>query len=266
VIIHETRVPYVYGDEFTIKPLYDVHYGNTYCDTKALKAYLADCDDKTYIIGGGDSIDAIITKDFKRYMKHSDATETDAVIDEQVDGLYEILAPYKERFIGLMDGNHEHTITKHCGTNPMRRLSEKLGCVHLGYSCFVRLVFHEPDGGRVRTITIKAHHGWGGGTRTEGGSITKYSKDKASWVADMFMYGHDHRLQSTRSVTIGAGANRKMVTKHKFIFLCGSYLKTLSDTTDATYSEIGGYPPIEVGGISIKIKPSATWVEVTSDV
>ena len=264
MIIHETRVPYVYGDEFTIKPLYDVHYGNTYCDTKALKAYLADTDDKTYIIGGGDSIDAIITKDFKRYMKHSDATETDAVIDEQVDGLYEILAPYKERFIGLMDGNHEHTMTKYCGTNPIRRMSEKLECKHLGFSCLIKLIFRE-EGGRGRTVVVRAHHGWGGGSRTRGADLTKFSRDVTYWDADIYLYGHTHNRQSDAIERLSV-VGTKLVAKPKHIFICGTFLKTLSLTTDATYAEVAGYPPTSIGGINIKIKPDSRWVTVESDV
>ena len=264
MIIHEQRIPYCYGDEFTIKPLFDIHYGNAYCDTRALKEYLSDTDEKTYIFGGGDSIDAVITRDSKRYMKHSDATETDAVIDEQVDGLYEILAPYKERFIGLMDGNHEHTIVKHHGTNPTKRLCEKLGTTHLGFSCLIKLVFSE-NGGRVRTVLIRAHHGWGGGSRTQGADLTKFSKEVAYWDADIFCYGHVHRRQSDTVQRLGLIGN-KLVAKPKHIFICGTFLKTLSLTADATYSEIAGYPPTSIGAISIKVKPDRLWVSIESDV
>ena len=264
MIPHEYRIPYKYGDTIRIKPLYDIHYGNKYCDTRALNAYLSDCDDKTYIIGGGDSIDAVITKDIKRYMKHSDGTDTDAVIDEQVDGLHKILAPYKDNIIGMMDGNHEHTMVKYHGTNPIKRLCEKLECTHLGYSFLMKMFFRESDG-RGRSVVIRAHHGWGGGSRTQGGEITKYSKDMANYEADIFLYGHGHKLQSNRTVKFGV-SGKKIVSKPQYLFLCGSFLKSFSLTTDATYAEVAGYPPIEVGGINISIKPDSKWLKIESDV
>jgi len=264
LIIHELRIPYHYGDSFRLKSLFDIHWGNTYCDTRALKDYLADSDDKTYFIGGGDWIDAVVTKDIKRYMKHSDATETDAILDEQEDGLGEVLAPYKDKIIGGGDGNHEHSIIKYHGHNPMRRMSEKLGFKYLGYSWFVRLVFSE-DNSRTRTVVVYGHHGWGGGSRTAGGELTKYDKVRKNYEADIYMFGHGHRLQSSRSVQIGM-RGKGLYSKPKYTVLCGSFLKTLSETTDATYSEVAGYPPIEVGGATITIKPDGKWAEISSDV
>jgi len=264
MIPFEYRLHYKYGDSFRIKTLFDIHYGSKYCDKVALKDHLADSDEKTRFIGGGDWIDAVVTKDIKRYMKHSDDTETDAIIDEQVDGLCEILEPYKDRIIGGGDGNHEHTIVKHHGTNPMKRICEKLGCVHLGYSWFVKLVFSE-DNSRTRSVVLYGHHGYGGGSRTAGGEITKYDKTRKDYDADIYLFGHGHRLQSSRSVQIGM-RGKGLYSKPKYVVLCGSFLKTLSETTDATYSEVAGYPPIEVGGATITIKPDNQWVEVSSDV
>ena len=264
MIVTEYRIPYKYGDSIRLKPVFDIHYGNAYCDTRALKDYLADSDDKTYFLGGGDSIDAIITRDMKRYMKHSDATETDAVIDEQVDGLYEILAPYQDRFIGLMDGNHEHTIVKYHGTNPIKRLCEKMGCEHLGYSSLIKLVFTE-EGSRIRTVIVRTHHGWGGGSRTQGADLTKFSRDVGHWDADIFLYGHTHRRVSDTIERLGI-SGKKLIARPKYVFVCGSFLKTLSLTPDATYSEVAGYPPIAIGGVNITIKPDNKWVKVESDV
>lgn len=265
MVIHEVRILYVYGDEFTIKPLADAHLGNKYCDVKAIKEYLSETNENTRIIGTGDGVDAIITRDLKRYMKHSDATETDAIIDEQTDGIYQMLFPYKEKIIGLMDGNHEHSILKYHGTSITKRLCDRLGCKYLGYSCFVRVVFHEADGGRVRTVMIYAHHGWGGGSRTQGADLTKFSKHASNIDADIFLYSHVHRRQSDQIARLGA-VGKHAVAKPKHIFICGTFLKTLSDTADATYAEIAGYPITSIGNINIKIKPTKSWVDVTSDV
>ena len=263
MILHEQRIEYKLGDIITIKPLFDAHIGNRYCDEKALRAYLADQTEQTYLLGGGDLIDAIVTKDIKRYMKESDATEGDAIIDEQVNKLCSLLEPYRGRIIGLGTGNHESTIVKYHGTHPIRNAAERLGTKSLGYSWLVRLRFTE-NGARGRTLTIRGHHGWGGGSRTQGADLTKYSRDITYWSADMFLYGHVHRLQSDRVdrlAWIGSG----LKSKPKYIFICGSWLKTLSDSDVPTYSEEKGYPPVSIGNPTIRIKPSRDWLEIESD-
>lgn len=264
MILHEVKIPYKYGDTITIKPLFDAHVGNTYCDELALKKYLADGDEKTYILGGGDLIDAIVTKDIRRYMKHSDGTVGDAVIDEQIDKIEKLLSPYRGRILGLGSGNHETAVLKHHGTNPIRRLAKRLDTVSLGYSSMVRLRFSE-NGNRGRTVTLFVHHGWGGGSRTQGADLTKFSKHISHWDADLFLYGHVHRRQSDKIDRL-SWVGKSLVSKPIHMFICGTFLKTLSETDEPTYSEEKGYPPVSIGGINITIKPSNQWVEVDSDV
>jgi predicted phosphodiesterase len=264
MIIHTHRVNYNYGDVIKIKPIGDVHFGNKYCDKKNFKEFLADSDDDTYFLGIGDLLDSIITKDIKRYEKHSDDSVSDAVIDEQVNGMSEILMPYRDKIIGLGRGNHESTIRKYCGTDPMARLCEKLECTYLGYSGLIKLILSE-NGTRSRTVIIRWHHGWGGGSRTQGADLTKYSKDTMHWDADIFLYGHVHRKQSDSVPRIGL-AGTKIISKPKLIGICGTFLKTYSDTIESTYSEEKGYPPVEIGGIKVNIKPREHWVKSWIDI
>lgn len=263
MIVHTQKINYKYGDTIKIKVLADWHVGNAHCDEKCIKKYLEDSDDKTYFIGLGDLMDCIITSDLKRYRKSSDGTEGDEIIDKQVDKVSSWLEPYKENIIILGTGNHEDNITKRTGSNPSKRLCEKLNCKYGGYSYLLKLVFSE-SGNRGRTVVIRAHHGWGGGSRTTGGEITKYSKDVNSWIADLHVYGHGHKLQSDRMVRLGLFGD-KLKAKSKHIVLCGSFLKTFSDDENPTYSEIAGYPPIEMGAPNINITPDSTWVKIKVD-
>ena len=263
MIVYTHRIPYKYGQTIKIKPLGDWHWGNAYCDKKSAKAFLADGDDNTYFIGIGDLLDSVIIPD-KRYAKHVDDSESDAILDEQLDGILSVLEPYKDRIIGLGRGNHEDSVIKHCGTDLMKRLCESLGCSYLGFSGLVRLIFSE-DGSRGRTVVIRWHHGWGGGSRTQGADLTKYSKDMAYWDADVFLYGHVHRLQSDRVPRMGLVGDR-LISKPKVIGICGTFLKTYSRGTDSTYSEVKGYPPVDVGGLTLNIKPRKNWVEMKMDV
>lgn len=264
MILHEINVPYKYGETFILKPVFDVHLGNAYTDVTAFKRYLSDTDDHTFIIGGGDWLDCVITSDSKRYMKHVDSSASDAIIDDQINAMYEIMEPYKDRIIGIGTGNHEANINKRCSTHPARRLAKMLDTVSLGFSWMVRFRFRQENGGG-RTLTIKGHHGWGGGSRTQGADLTKYSKDIAYWDSDLFLYGHTHKLQSDKIDRL-SWVGKKLVSKPKYIYICGTWLKTLSNTDEATYSEQAGYPPLSIGNPNIKITPNRTWMDIEADV
>jgi hypothetical protein len=263
MIIHTCRIPYTYGDTIKIKPIFDVHYGNKYCDVRKFREYLADSDEYTYFMGGGDLIDSIVATD-PRYSKHADGTPSAAIIDDQVKGFLEMIEPYKDRIIGLGRGNHEDVIIRKCGTDPVARMCEKLGCAYLGLSGLIRLILSE-NGNRGRTIIIRWHHGWGSGSRTQGADLTKYSKDTSYWDADLFLYGHVHRKQSDRVPRLGL-VGEKLVSKPKMIGICGTFLRTYSDTTDSTYSELKGYPPTEIGGLTVNIQPKMRWVKMWIDI
>lgn len=260
------RVNYKYGDTFALKPIADVHMGSMACDVKAFKEYLADSDDKTLFIGIGDLLDCIIVKDFKRYRKSGDSSFGDAIIDEQIDKAEEILRPYTDRIIGLGHGNHEDTIIKVCSTNPIKRLCKRLDVPFLGYSGLVRLIFSIRDKGKfgkTRTVVIRYHHGWGGGSRTQGADLTKYSRDLAYWDADIYLYGHVHRQQTDSIPRLGL-SGEKVISRPKIMAICGTFLKTYLDTNNPTYSEVKGYPPVELGGVVVKIKPYREWVKMKS--
>jgi len=256
-------IPYEYGDVFTLKPLFDIHFGNTQCDVAKFKKYLAEgFYQNTWFIGGGDLIDAIIVHD-KRYRKETDASPIDSMVDYQVDEMTEILRPYAHRIIGLGSGNHEETLVLKAGTNPIRRICRNLNVPFLGYSWLVRLGFRELHG-RGRTVVLRGHHGWGGGSRTQGGELTKYAKDVAFWDADIFLYGHGHARKYDEIPRLGLKGH-KLVAKPKVLILCGSFLKTLSDGGTPSYSKIGGYPPIPIGGVDIMLQPYRDGIKVWTE-
>lgn len=244
------RIDYAYGDVFTLKPLADIHLGARACDEAAFKRYLAESDDHTFFIGVGDMLDSIIVTD-PRYRKSGDSTEDEAVIDEQVNRMYDYLAPYAERILGLGTGNHEDAITRRAGSNLIRRLCDKLAVPFLGYSWLYRLQFRM-EVGHGRTIVLRGHHGWGGGSRTQGADLTKFSRDVAYFDADLFLYGHVHRCQHDKVPRLSLVGD-KLVARPKHLVLCGTFLKTLSDNESPTYSEAKGYPPVEIGAPRITI-------------
>ena len=260
MVVTERAIGYKTGQTFYLKPIFDVHLGKAACDVKAFKAFLADSDENTYFIGGGDLYDSVVVTD-PRYRKSQDNTVGDAVVDRQIDRGVALLEPYRERLLGLCAGNHEDVVTKKCGTNMTQRTCDALGVPFLGYSGLYRLRFSE-NGGRGRKLVIRYHHGWGGGSRTQGADLTKYSKDMQYWDADLFLYGHVHRRQTDKVDRLGL-CGKKIVPRPKWMCICGTFLKTYTATSDPTYSEIKGYPPVSVGGVVVEIKPMTRgWMNI----
>ncbi len=259
-IIEPFRIEYKYGDTFKLKPIMDIHKGAATCDLASLKRWLADDNGNTYYLMLGDLLDCILAND-PRYRKSGDESpQRDDVIDYEIGEMAKLFSPIKSRIIGIGTGNHEDQITKRCGTNPSKRLALDLGVGYLGYSFLSRLMFSE-NGGRSRSLIIRGHHGWGGGCRTQGGSITKYSNDAKYFDADLFIYGHDHRKQYDKINRLTLVGN-KLVQKPKHLILGGAWKKTYSDSTDTTWEETKGFPPTEIGGVTILMRPEEKLVSV----
>jgi len=259
MIVTEYRIPYKLGQTVPIKQITDVHDGNAHCDLAAYKRFL---DDESYYIGTGDLFDAIVVPD-KRYSKSADMSAEMDFLDEAVDRQYDILRPHRERIIGLGIGNHESTVLDRCGTNMIKRLCRMLDVPYLGYSGLLKLVFSE-DKARTRTVKTRYHHGWGGGSRTAGGSITTFSNDMKFWDADLFLYGHVHQLKVDEIPRLGVSGKR-LIARPMTMVIGGTFLRTYSDTTDPTYSEIKGYPPVPIGGPNIRVTPNRNWVNINTD-
>lgn len=259
-IEHDSR-----ADIIKIKPIMDLHYGSSTCDVKAFKEYIKDRDEHTWFITNGDLMDSILFND-KRYQRGMDASEKDIdeVIDSDVVAVYKLLEPIKDRILAVGHGNHEQTIVKKCGTNPSKRLADMLGCPYGGYSYWLRLILNRKPAHK-RSVDFLVSHGFGGGTRTEGGSLTKYSKAADRFDADVIIYGHDHKKNFTRYpvLFIDQSLKAKLIAKPKLVCLGGSWKKTYTDNTSASWEETMGFPPTEVGGVTIEIKHKEVGFDLT---
>ena len=247
-----------------VKPLMDLHKGAKTCDLKAFKEFIKDRDEFTYFVCNGDLWDMIFFNDKRFRPSGHDKSGVDDAIDEEVDEMEAILHPIKDHIIGIGTGNHEDTIEQRCGTNPSKRLAKRLGVPYMGYSWWFRMAITRPTGG-VGSVDFFVSHGFGGGTRTEGGSITKYAKFADRFLCDVFIVGHDHRKQYVKYPVLGIHGIAKayLYGKSKTIVLGGSWKKTYGMGTVVTWEESKGFPPSELGGVCINIKPAQKWVKVS---
>jgi hypothetical protein len=250
-----------------IRPLMDLHKGAKTCDMRAFKEWLKDHDEDTYYYTNGDLWDMIFFDDKRFRLSGHDPMdgEDDDPIDVEVREMAQILEPIKDHLIAVGTGNHEDTIAKRCKTNPSKRLADLLGVPYLGFSFWFRLLLTAETGGCGRTVDFFSTHGFGGGTRTEGGSVTKYSKFSDRFMCDVFVAGHDHRKQYVRYPLLGITGKKDVVLfgKSKLVCLGGSWKKTYGMGTAVTWEETKGFPPSELGGITIQIKPAQKWVNLS---
>lgn len=258
------RIQYEYGQTYTLKPIFDIHKGSKAHDRKAFLNFLKDSDERTFFIGGGDWWDAIVVPD-KRYQKSSDGTNGDDILDQQLDEMETDIDCIGDRLIGIGIGNHELVALKRYGTNLSKRLCRRLNkkghdVKYLGYSGIIRLLFRQKNG-RGRTVLVHYHHGWGGGSRTEGGALTKYSKDVLHYDCDVGCYGHDHKKLTHEIARLGL-VGEKLINKPIHIALCGSFKKTFLKTDDPTWEETKGFPPSAIGGVKFEITPTTDWMKI----
>ena len=263
MVITQERIEYEhYGERFVIKPFADAHIGNTYCDIKGIKEYLKDTDDHTYIIGLGDTLDSVIVTD-RRYTKHADSTMADAIIDDQIDIAYELLAPYKDRILGLGSGNHEEVISRHYG-DVAQPISSALGVPYLGYMGFVNLRLNY-SGTRQHGYTMLLHHGHGMG-RLLGAKMINLQRLSHKFDADIYLIGHIHTYMQHRDYVLGIRTSgRRLPTLEKrtrYYASAPSYFDAyVADTrtnyaqTKALYPQPNGCLRMELTNEYVKIEP-----------
>jgi hypothetical protein len=262
MIVSTVRIPYKsYGQTVQIVSLSDLHEGHINQESDALRKTLArkDC----YFIFNGDNWDSIVIPD-RRYHKSMDTTEGDAILDEGYNRLLAKLWPVRDRILWMHRGNHEDVVVRRCGTDLAGRLCKELGVLYAGYSSLIGVQLYKKGGG-TRTVDFRCHHGWGGGCRTIGSVITKYSHDTKYWDADIYIYGHDHAMHAV-PIPRGTRSGKKLIAKDQHIILSGTYLRTYTDTTDASWHETKGFPLTQIGSPTINIKPDAhKWVKIWVD-
>lgn len=264
------QIPYKLGEPIRLVMFSDTHVGSKGFAKNHFKKFLASSMDhpNAFLLGIGDQLDCIIQSDVKRFQisgidpKYLSSDTPDEVLDMQKDEFISIMEPYKDRLLGLLLGNHCYNITKRYGTNVHRQICNTLGVENLGYSCLLLLKLSE-NGGRGRSYTIYANHGFGAGTVSEGYSITKYSRLIYAYDADCYVTAHDHQLYYKRLSRVGVNQSGNM--QDKTIILCntGAFCKSLSDSDMPAYAEVKGYPPRVLGGIVLDLYvDSHKWVDV----
>ena len=129
---------------------------------------------------------------------------------------------------------------------------------------FQRLPSEEP--GRTFTVTLYAHHGWGGGDLA-GGLSLKLEREMDRVEADVVLMGHHHRVQEiTQSKPLRVSAHLHIEQPpDKIGAICGTFLRGRLEGV-STYQEKRGYRPSPVTTrVLIRIVPDKKIISLVKE-
>lgn len=255
-----------------ILPLFDIHLGALACNEEALRRSLDRIysGPRVYTIGGGDYAE-YITKSDKRFDIGSLApwmVTKESLSDParaQTERIIEYFKPISKKFLGLISGNHEGSIYKYHERDVLGEVCRGIGRPELamGYEGWLVLNFYETERSVTpdHVITIRLHHGFGGG-KGEGAPMIAMQTMMFTNAADLTLMGHIHRRAvANPAVVERLDTNGNLVHDIRKGAYCGTFLATRI-VGPSTYSAISGYTPtMAVGSPLITINPWASQPE-----
>jgi len=256
--VYQKTINYKYdGEKFKLVCFSDVHIGAANCALDDFREMLKQHGKKPnrLLIDIGDACDFVSPHD-KRYRVssiHPLFRNEDSLVDAQINYYCNEIKNYvdKDKFLGIVSGNHHDSILKYYSTDPTQRIASKLGVPNLGYCFFYRLLFKR-EGKGYQTLLLYGHHGYGGGSRTEGYNLTKFARNASFIDADIFLYGHTHDKWGKRIIRV-TERNGKVQEIPMVVANCGTFLRTLAKDEVPSYSEAKGFPPRDIGYVIIEI-------------
>lgn len=106
---------------------------------------------------------------------------------EQVDYIYELFAPIKDKIVSAVPGNHEQRLVKESGIDPLLTLCCRWHCedVYRENVAILKLAFGNRSNGKQQNVFV--------GITTHGSSIRKHQRHIASYQPiDWAVAGHSH--------------------------------------------------------------------------
>jgi hypothetical protein len=254
------------ADEWRLYPLGDVHLGNAAADEGMFRSVVQAIanDDRALWVGLGDYADFINRSDprfapesLPRWVKMSHLAD---LAGAQRDRFLDIIEPIAGKCLGLVEGNHERSITKYYERNIYLEIAagvkQRAGWsqdkpLAFGYSGWLILTFHRTQTkGAVTTIKINLHHGFVGG-KLAGAKALNMQRWLWTHEADLVIFGHSHNTAMQAEAVESVRGNSIVHTSRK-----GMYAGTFMDGA-ARYAEERGYFPLPIMQPHVILKPGA---------
>ena len=260
-------------DEFYIYPIGDTHVGKINCHESGIKKVVREVEsrDNALWFGGGDYCDCIKPQDAKRFSPDTlpnwlltgnpDTIRENLsdIVSKQAHRFTRFVEPIKDKCIGMISGNHEATMLKSYNYDVHKTLCAWLGVQDLTDTFFMRLRFKRSQSGGVKTITLFATHGSGGG-RTPGAEPNHLARLIQDKDADILFRGHSHtQCIPTETPMLYIPHNGKLPVREcrqklKYSANWGAYVKTYA-VGPPTYDSRAQYPARALKTCYAKIRP-----------
>jgi len=242
-------------EEVLVIPISDVHYGDPLCSehhyNRILETLLMV--PNAFTILNGDLCNAAT--------RTSVSDIYSQVVSPQGQRDYHIkkLMPVKHKILGSTSGNHENRIYKDSGLDISQDIANALGVPYRAEGLLLKVSFGNGNEGHPEkpySYFIYATHGYGG-ARTKAAKAVKVER-LATWIhADCYIMSHDHVVNVAPDVYLipdnrthkeGEFMIGKVKAHRKMLVKSGAFLKW------GGYGEMGGFPPVDLEKVTIKLK------------
>lgn len=257
--------------QWRIYALGDLHIGALNCAEDKIRAIVDKIakDPNARWFGGGDMMDLVILNDAKRFdvsilpdwmVEGLPAEQVKASLSDmvgaQVERLKDILAPIKNKCLGLIEGNHEYNIKKYHNRDVMPHLCDYFDAPNLTDCAYVRLNFK--CGVAQSSIRVFITHGHGGG-RTSGAEPNSLYRLAADKECEVILKGHSHTFcihPPIPMLTIPKGGKlgQELSTYDKFAGNWGAFVYTYQQGP-STYASRANYPVRPMYTLEVVIAP-----------
>lgn len=191
--------------------------------------------------------------------------EQDDIANCQVASICRDMDIAKKNCGGLLYGNHEENIRKHCSVNVAQQICDKLDVGNLGFSCGVRLFFNRDKSNYTHMIRIWLIHGTSSAITlpSKVRSLEKWMKERDG---EIYGYAHVHDWATTdkpyQEITGKFGKPRPK--EHTGVgALVPCWFKMYSEGVIASYGEKKAYPPTVLGCAKFEIDLTDFSITVT---
>ena len=246
-----SALPYI-----DILPLSDLHLGSRQCNVKLFKAcvdwIVAKPNRYTWI--NGDFLDLALSEsvgdNYDAVMRPNDAFKY----------LRKLVAPLKDRVLGITEGNHEWRLTGKADVNLTEIIADDLNAYYNPDGVYTRIRLGKGRNGKPVVYTIYFTHGTGGG-RESGGKLKNSEAAGKICLADLYSIGHVHKRQYTEDVFyVPDHQNGGVLPVHRRYISTGSFLEY------GGYGQRKVYTPTVVGAMpKIRLDGRSKHITVTLD-
>jgi len=208
--------------EVEIEFLSDTHIGDAFCKQNQIRKHIESIASRpnVYVICNGDLINNALCQSV------SDTYTETTNPQGQLDEVYDLLLPIKDRILVIDEGNHEMRSYKQAGIKPMEQLANMLFSkegAEMVYTSgawllYISLGQNKGRDCRQTVYSIYGKHGAGGGKKV--GSKMNRLEDMASVIdADVFVHSHTHVPAIFKNARYRVDYRNRSISEHEQTFI-----------------------------------------------